>query len=154
MKTKIIILSTIIAAFLITGNIFAQNCSGKDGQGNRMQFKEQMKERLNLTDDQLAKIEALRLSHKKQMIDLRADLEKKEVELEELQNTVNFSREAYLNKINEINAAKNKIALARANHRMDVYQLLDENQKKQWNNMSEMMHMRDHKMGMQMRMMN
>jgi hypothetical protein len=68
-----------------------------------------------------------------------------------LKYTQNFSRDAYLNKINEIISAKNKIELARANHQMDVYQLLDDNQKQEWNKMTRMMHERKHKVVRKMR---
>ena len=87
------------------------------------------------------------------MIDLRASLEKKEVELAELKNTLNFSRYAYMNKINEIIAAKDKIEIARANHQMDVYQLLNDQQKKEWNKITERMHEMKHRKVREMRFM-
>ena len=70
------------------------------------------------------------------MIDLKANLEKKEVEMAELKNKVNYTREEFLNKVNEIISARNSIAISLANHQMDVYQLLDDNQKKEWNKFS------------------
>jgi Spy/CpxP family protein refolding chaperone len=87
------------------------------------------------------------------MIDLRASLEKKEVELAELKNTLNFSRDAYMNKINEIIAAKDKIEIARANHQMDVYQLLTDQQKKEWVKITDRMHDRKHREVRKMRFM-
>ncbi|MCW8962143.1 MAG: hypothetical protein OQK29_11305, partial [Ignavibacteriaceae bacterium] len=70
---------------------------------------------------------------------------------DELKGTINFSRDAYLNKVKEIIAVKDKIAIEQANHKMDIYQLLDDNQKKEWNKMSRMMHDRKHQMMRKMR---
>jgi len=153
MKTNLIILTVFLSALFISGNIYSQEFPGKNREKRMMEFKDKMKDRLNLTDEQMDKIEALKLSHRKEMIDLRANLEKKEVELAELKNTLNFSRDSYMNKINEIIAAKNKIEIARANHQMDVYQLLTDQQKKEWNKITEMMHNTKHREVRKMRFM-
>ncbi len=95
-----------------------------------------MHQKLNLTEEQQEKVDVLKLAHQKEMIDLKANLEKKEVEMAELKNKGNYTREEFLNKISEIISARNKIALSLANHQMDIYQLLDDNQKKEWNKFS------------------
>jgi hypothetical protein len=151
MKSKILVLAAVLAALLISGNLFSQEFREGNRERDEFRNRERIQEKLNLSTEQVDKIEALKLSHRKEMIGLRADVEKKEVELEELKYTLNFSRDAYLNKINEIISAKNKIELARANHQMDVYQLLDDNQKQEWNKMTRMMHERKHKVVRKMR---
>jgi hypothetical protein len=93
-------------------------------------------QKLNLTDEQQEKVDALKFDHQKEMIELKANLEKREVEMAELKNKINYTREEFLNKVNEIISARNSIAISLANHQMDVYQLLDENQKKEWNKFS------------------
>ena len=151
MKSKILVLAAVLAALLISGNLFSQEFREGNRERDEFRNRERIQEKLNLSTEQVDKIEALKLSHRKEMIGLRADVEKKEVELEELKYILNFSRDAYLNKINEIISAKNKIELARANHQMDVYQLLDDNQKQEWNKMTRMMHERKHKVVRKMR---
>jgi hypothetical protein len=151
MKSKILVLAAVLAALLISGNLFSQEFREGNRERDEFRNRERIQEKLNLSTEQVDKIEALKLSHRKEMIGLRADVEKKEVELEELKYTLNFSRDAYLNKINEIISAKNKIELAGANHQMDVYQLLDDNQKQEWNKMTRMMHERKHKVVRKMR---
>jgi hypothetical protein len=151
MRPKMIFFASLLTAFLISGNIFSQGFPGGDRGQNEMRSRDRIKEKLNLSDEQVDKIEALQLSHRKEMINLKADVELKEVELDELKSTINFSRDAYLNKVKEIIAVKDKIAIAQANHRMDIYQLLDDNQKKEWNKMSRMMHDRKHQMMRKMR---
>ena len=146
-----IFFASLLTAFLISGNIFSQGFPGGDRGKNEMRSRDRIKEKLNLSDEQVDKIEALQLSHRKEMINLKADVELKEVELDELKSTINFSRDAYLSKVKEIIAAKDKIAITQANHKMDIYQLLDDNQKKEWNKMSRMMHDRKHQMMRKMR---
>lgn len=151
MKSKILVLTAVLGALLISGNLFSQEFRQGNRERDEFRNRERIQEKLNLSDEQVNKIEELKLSHRKEMIGLRADVEKKEVELEELKNSLNFSRDAYLNKINEIISGKNKIELARANHQMDVYQLLDDKQKQEWNKMTRMMHERKHKVVRKMR---
>ena len=130
MKYKLMTLVVVIP-LILSNNIFAQ---GKIQQ--KEQFQKQMHQQLNLTDEQQTKVDNMKFTHQKEMIDLKATLDKKELELRELKNKGNYTRDEYLNKVNEIISARNKIALSVANHQMDVYQILDENQKKEWNKMS------------------
>lgn len=121
----------IVTTVFLFNNIFAQEMMQK-----KQQFKEQVHKQLNLTEEQQTKVDEMRLIHQKAMIDLKANLEKRELELTELKSNGNYTREEYINKVNEIISARNKIALSVANHQMDVYQILDENQKKEWNKIS------------------
>ncbi len=104
-----------------------------DRDGKRNRNKDRIHEKLNLTDEQEAKIEDLRINHQKQMIDFRAELEKKELELQELKNKGEYTREDYIGKIKELSEIRNRMQLAGANHQMDVYELLDPAQKATWN---------------------
>jgi Spy/CpxP family protein refolding chaperone len=134
-KRTLIAISGIISLLLIAG-IFAQGMKDRD----RDQLRERIHDRLNFTDEQQTKIDDLRLKHQKEMIDLKAEVKKKELELKELMNDGNYTREEYLDKTNEIITARNNLALARANHKMDVYELLDADQKADWNKMGMRMH--------------
>ncbi len=132
MRIKIFIIIAILSALVVSQNLFAQemmNC-----KSNRNNF--QVCQKLNLTEEQQEKADVLKLTHQKEMIDLKANLEKKEVEMAELKHNGNYTREEFLNKVNEIISARNEIAISLANHQMDVYQLLDDNQKKEWNKYS------------------
>ena len=131
MRTRMFITIVILSVLVISQYLFAQEMTQ---ERHRDQLK--IHQRLNLTDEQQEKVEVLKLAHQKQMIDLKANLEKKEVEMAELKNKGNYTREEFLSKTNEIISARNEIALSLANHQMDVYQLLDDNQKKEWNKFS------------------
>ena len=94
-----------------------------------------MKEKLNLTDSQSEAVEKLHFSHKREMIDLKADLERKKLDMKELMSTGNYTRDDYLIKVKAISDAKEKMDLTKANHRMDVYDLLTDEQKVIFNEM-------------------
>ena len=132
MKFKIFAFIAIIFALLISQDLFAQEMMVHERNKNQMQIHQ----KLNLTEEQQVKVEALRFSHQKEMVDLKANLEKRKIEMAELKNKGNYTRDEFLGKTNEIISARNKIALSLANHQMDVYQILDETQKKEWNKFS------------------
>jgi len=126
----------IMALIMVTTLILSNNISAEGNMQKKEQFQKQIHQQLNLSDEQQTKIDDMKLTHQKDMIDLKANLEKKELELRELKNKGVYTRDEYMNKVNDIISARNKIALSVANHHMDVYQILDENQKKEWNKMS------------------
>jgi Spy/CpxP family protein refolding chaperone len=95
-----------------------------------------MKEKLNLTDTQNEAVEELHFSHKREMIDLKAAIEQVKLDKNELLSKGNYTRDDYLGKVKAIIDAKEKMALAKANHRMDVYDLLTEEQRKTFNEMN------------------
>ena len=71
-----------------------------------------------------------------ELVDLGGNLEKKKLEMAELKNNGNYSREQYIAAVESINTAKDEIAISRANFKMDIYELLDADQKKEWNELS------------------
>ena len=141
MKSRIFAIIAITATLLIVQNLFAQGMmsSRKDGK----QFP--MFQKLNLTEEQQDQISTLRLNHQMAMIDLKANLEKRKVEMAELKNNGNYTREEFINKVVAINSARDQIPLLKANFQMDVYQILDDTQKARWNKCSEFLGERNEK---------
>ncbi len=123
---------TIVSAILI---LFASALFLNVNAQPRRQFcpkQGAMMQKLNLTEDQQNKIEDLRTKHQKEMIDLRADLQKKELTLRELRSKDDVSRDDIVNAVKNVNSSRNEMAVARANHRYDVYETLTADQKKIW----------------------
>ena len=135
MKKSFLIVG-LIAAFVIAAavNFYPQNNNAPKGE----RIRGRMFEKLNLTDAQKDKIEQLRLKNQEEMIDLRADMQKKRLAIKELKLKGNYSRSDYLNLVNDLNASRDKIAAARANHRMDIYEQLTDQQKEIFNRMPMM----------------
>ncbi len=141
MKTKLILAMAAIIAIGLISDSFAQ----MERMKMREKMRDKIEERLNLTDTQKSKIEDLRISHQKKMIDLKANLEKKEVELNALRRSEKLNRSDFLKLTKEISEIKNTMAAERANHQMDIYELLDDNQKKIWREMKPEFGMKDRK---------
>lgn len=99
---------------------------------NRGDCSVRMGEKLSLTQEQQTKIDDLRIKHQKEMIDLRSDLNKARLDMKALKYKSDIKRNNLLAATEKMNNIKNKIALARTNHHMDVYELLDEKQKEMW----------------------
>jgi Spy/CpxP family protein refolding chaperone len=93
---------------------------------------ENLIEKLDLTKEQKDKIDDLRLQHKKEMIDLKAELQKARLGLEEIRDKDNFTRSEVISGVENINKIKNEISLKAANHRMDIYEQLTDEQKTVW----------------------
>ena len=126
-----------IAAILFIALISTQFSYGQmERRGmNQGDHHKMMMEKLNLTDTQKEAVEELHFSHKKQMIDLKSSLEKKKLDRQELFSNGNYTRDEYLSNVKAISDAKDKMALAKANHRMDVNELLTEEQRKTFDEM-------------------
>lgn len=91
---------------------------------------QRIKDKLNLTEAQENQIETLRTEHQKKMVDLRANLKKSKIEAKEVLKKDEINRNDYLAVQKKINSIENEIEMARANHMMDVLQILDKNQRK------------------------
>lgn len=89
-----------------------------------------MKNKLNLSEEQETQLEKLRLNHQKDMIDLKSKLEKARLELREVTSKENFSRSDFLSAHKNLAKIREEIQLANANHRMDVFELLNKDQRK------------------------
>ena len=88
MKSKLLVFATILTALLISGNLFSQEYRQENRVRDGMKNKDRIQEKLNLSDEQTDKIEELKLNHKNEMIGLVAEIEKKEVELEQLKSSI------------------------------------------------------------------
>ena len=142
MKRTLIITALLAFVIVIAG---AFTYAQKERENRRDNMREKMVEKLNLTDQQQTQIEEFRFTHQKEMIDLRADVKRQEIELQELKIAGNFSRADYLSKVENIVSANNKIEMIRANHQMDVYEILNADQQKIWNDKAHKFHGRKNK---------
>ena len=133
MKNNLLSIVTIIFLLITSQNIFAQEMPRHNKE--RHQFS--IFQKLNLTDTQKDQITNLRLNNEMNMVDLKANLKKKKIEMMELKNNGIYTREQYISQVEAINQAKNRIAISKANFQMDVYQLLDDTQKVEWNKHSQ-----------------
>ena len=133
MKNLILALSVLFVTTVLNPQLYSQKRDHSKMTDSQMNLKQQ----LNLSEDQEKKIDGLRLSHEEAMIKFRSDLELKELEMRKLKLSEKLSRAEMINITKEISSVKNDMALARTNHQMDIYDLLDENQRKIWSDKQE-----------------
>jgi len=128
-RSKLLLLS--ILGFIILGSSYS---FGQDKKVFKFKkdgpMKWEMKDDLNLSNDQEKQFEDFELQFEKKMIDLRAELEKSKLMKRELVRKGNFSKNDYLSAEEKIMQAENKIQMEKAKLKMEKYSLLDEKQKK------------------------
>ena len=112
----------VLFATFITPLAFSQH--GESWNLKRLESK------INLTDAQKDQIEKLQLDHQKAMVDLKAKLDKARIEMREVTSKDDFSRSEYLAGHNKMAKLREEIQLAAANHRMDVLNLMNKDQRK------------------------
>lgn len=134
-----------IAALFLFASVNSSSIAQPKKQFNKRINQERMMEKLNLTKEQEDKISELRSNHQKKMADFKAELQKARIDVSDLQDDSDLSRSAMISAVEKVNSIRNKIALESVNHRMDVYELLNWEQKEIWR---ENKPMRDHNMRM------
>lgn len=121
MKQITILITTLL---LFTASVAAQPYGQGRGKGR-------MWEQLNLTPEQKTKLETMRDKFQKDMIDLRAGLQKARLDVQQLMKDGTFDRAKILGA--QENALKQEAALRKAqlNHRLDMLAVLDNTQRQQ-----------------------
>lgn len=91
-----------------------------------------MQKRFNLSDSQIESIQNLRNTLDKDMIDLKADLDRLKLEKKDLFNSNKFSKSSLKDIEEKLIAQQTKIRMKHLDFRMSVYDLLDDKQKEEW----------------------
>ena len=87
---------------------------------------------LNLTDSQKETMKELKFEHEENMINLKSEVKKAELEIKKLMSTENFDVSDLKSLLSEKRAVENKIEDAKFEHWVSVYKILDESQKNKW----------------------
>lgn len=119
MKTKFL-----LPLFLFVA--FANIVSAQPGRGFGRDY---LFDKLDLTEEQESKLDNLRDKHQKDMIDMKADLEKARLDLKNLTKDGSFARADFLTAHKKVQSIKNKIGDSWANHRMDMLDVLSKEQR-------------------------
>lgn len=120
MKTtsKLVLIALVISLPLMA---FAQQ-GPREGRGMMM-------EQLDLTDEQQAQVQELRLDHQKEMMTLKDEMHSLRNQMKLLLTEDKPSNSEIETLAGKIGTASRNIALAKANHRLDVRKLLTDEQK-------------------------
>jgi len=130
-RRKILFLSSIfILCALLTIPAFSQSQDSSNARRPFWNMRQRQMPKLNLTEAQKTKIQDLGFKYKSSMIDMHADLAKAMLDLKEVRSKDDISRDQVITAINKINKVRDQIALAKANHLMDIYSVLTPAQRK------------------------
>ncbi len=139
MKSRIIaaIMALMFMTFATAG-IYAQTPKGdmnrkgmmKDHMMGRNMMQGKIFEKLNLTDAQKDQISKLRTDFQTKMVDLKANLQKDMINLKALRNKDDITRDEVVTSVEALNKDKNAMALATANHLMDIREIFTPDQRK------------------------
>lgn len=121
-----VVLLIVVLSIAASFTFAQQKGSGRDG-GRHLKM---IAEKLHLTDQQKDKIKSLQADQMKKMIDLRADLKKTMVDLKAIKDKPGFTRKDVLDQVEKMNKVRNEMALSRANHLMDIWEMLTPEQQK------------------------
>jgi Spy/CpxP family protein refolding chaperone len=109
------------------------------GANGRMQYGVQpqlrMQTFLNLTDEQIAKINDIRFTHQNKIIDLRAKILKNRLSARQMMVENKIDEDKLLSLTKENSDLRGQIATSRTNMWLDIYNLLDDTQKTKWSQM-------------------
>ena len=100
MKNLVLVLSILFAIAVLNPQIYSQ----KKDHSKSKEFRTNLKDQLNLSEEQEKKIEALKLNNEEVMIKFKSDLELKELEIRKLKSSEKFS-----NRCSTCAATKNTI---------------------------------------------
>jgi len=126
MKTKLI--ATLLVMVLAVTVTMAQQGPRKDrgyNRGGRLDFSE----RLDLTEDQQTKFDALRVDHFKSTQELRDQVREKQVKLDDLLNNDEIDVKNVEKLVAEIGQVRTKLMRERINHHIEVRKLLTDEQR-------------------------
>jgi Spy/CpxP family protein refolding chaperone len=130
------VIKELLTAILIFAVFFSSlSFSQKNSVVRKNQFRGGIMNELNLTKEQEEKVTKLRLDLQEKMIEMTSELKKKELEKKKVLLNENVSRDEMIKLTKDISAIKNQIELMRINHQMDIYDILDANQKTVWKEM-------------------
>ncbi len=124
MKTRIMSYRTSLAIVAICISLAAMSQGPDRGNGKY----HGMKSIPGLSDEQISKIDALKVDHMQQMNTFHANIQTLQSELNELEIAENVNMDKIYSKIDEISAVKTKMAKERSKHKQDIRKLLTKEQ--------------------------
>lgn len=122
---RIFILFIALSVLLISQNTFAQK---------ERKFKNDLFgiKKLNLTEEQKKKFDQIQFMHEEKAIDIRAKLNKNRLEIKKLFKSENFNENEFVNLTQNGEKLRNEQSQLRTQMWLDVYRILDRDQKNEW----------------------
>ncbi|MBU1098406.1 MAG: Spy/CpxP family protein refolding chaperone [Bacteroidetes bacterium] len=142
MKKNLLFISILL--FVFSALVMAQPFEGKNNSRN-FDRKGRLIQQLNLTTEQQKKIDDLRFNHQNKMIELKAQLQKNKLEMGKTIKSGNLNKSDYLALVNKNNDLKSAMNTSRAEMFLNIYSLLDDEQKVKFTEMKGFQELRGNK---------
>jgi Spy/CpxP family protein refolding chaperone len=128
MKYNFLGIAVILFSLAILTEAAAQPYGRGRGLGNEQGWR---LSGLNLTQDQQDKITKLRTDHRNEVSKTRDDLDRLRIDKREMMRQNNINKNDYINLEKRMSSLREKIHLSGAEFRMQVYEILDTDQRQQ-----------------------
>jgi Spy/CpxP family protein refolding chaperone len=129
MKYNLLGLAVLLFSFVLITDAVAQSGRGRGGGGKNQGWR---LSGLNLTQDQQEKINELRNNHWNETSKLKNDLDRLRIDKREMMSQKEVNKNDYLNIEKKMSSLREKIHLSGAEFRMNVYEILDADQREQF----------------------
>ncbi len=127
-------LMIMIIISIISIDMSAQPYGKGRGPGECIFQGERIAMHLDLTESQREQVSHIILKHQKEVLDYKNQLEKNMLEMKEMRVKGTVNRNAYITIVEQNNKLRNSMRISRANKEMDIFDILDADQKKKWEN--------------------
>jgi Spy/CpxP family protein refolding chaperone len=124
----------IVALFILMPAVYAQEFRGPEGRehGHQQKMAQKMRfEMLDLSEEQREEIHTLRISTKKKIIPLKADIELKRIDLENEMRVDQPNRNKVMKLIKEISDLELKIKQTQVDQKLKINSILTSEQREQ-----------------------
>lgn len=137
----------IAIALLLVGTALAfpgkpEGMGYRDGSGEKG-MRQHLRDELELTDQQIEQFEEMKYERRLASIDLRANLEKEQIEMERLMSADNLDRKKIMSQAEKVADLQKEMHLARIEGKLDMMEILTEEQREKMKDLE----MRKPKMG-------
>ena len=122
----------VISLAVFTAFGLTLNAQGNFKKGQKLNAKERLEEKLNLSDEQQDKFNDIRFAHKKEVIDLKAGIEKNRLGIRKMMADNNIDENKLIRLTEENNNLRSKIHTSKVSMWLDIYNILDNSQKETW----------------------
>ncbi|WP_177168936.1 Spy/CpxP family protein refolding chaperone [Thalassotalea agarivorans] len=136
---KKLIAAGIISGVALSGVALAKDDMKREFGGKQVMVKQmkRMAKMLDLTDDQKTEIKALMAAQKETMASYKEQMKTFKGKERELIQSDNFNEAAFLALQNEYQITLNQAALERARMKHKIWNVLNQEQREKWKNVSE-----------------
>jgi len=129
-RTPIILIAI---ALLLVGTALAfpgkhEGMGDRDGSGE-MKMRQNLREELELTDQQIEQFEEMKYERRLASIDLRASLEKEKIEMERLMSSNDLDRKKIMSQAEKVADIQKEMHLARVEGQLDMMEILTQEQR-------------------------